>query len=372
MKRLKLDLNEFRHHISSKKILCYGGGDVGIRVIAIMENWGKQADILGFIDSNPNKWDKRLCYDKFSYPIISIDRALKNLPENVIILVTCSTMSANISEIMEMLNQYEELRNIECFSIAEIAQQQLLQSDYKEIVRESENMLIPKKIHYCWFGGKKPIFIEHMIDSWKEMCPDYEVIEWNEKNYDFTKNKYMRQAYAAKMWGFVSDYVRLDIIYRYGGIYLDTDVKILKSPDDLLYQKCFFIKDASFFVNTGGGFGAQKGALVLKEMMDYYEEIPFISEDCTMNKQSCVLHQYNILKRYGLTIDDQFQTVCEANIYPMLLDGTDMFTMQVRNSEKAYFAHYGTAIWVNNSLECRRKSREYFKCEGLDFYNIDI
>ena len=92
--------------------------------------------------------------------------------------------------------------------------------------------MIPKKIHYCWVGGApKPESVLVCINSWKKYCPDYEIIEWNETNYDFTKNKYMQQAYENKKWGFVPDYARLDIIYEHGGIYLDTDVEIIKSFD---------------------------------------------------------------------------------------------------------------------------------------------
>ena len=100
--------------------------------------------------------------------------------------------------------------------------------------------MIPKKIHYCWFGGNPlPELAIRCIESWKKYCPDYEIIRWDESNYDVTKNKYMYQAYENKRWGFVPDYARLDIIYNYGGIYLDTDVELLNSLDDLLDQKCF-------------------------------------------------------------------------------------------------------------------------------------
>ena len=79
--------------------------------------------------------------------------------------------------------------------------------------------MIPKVIHYCWFGGNPiPEKDRRYIEGWKEKCPDYEIIEWNERNYDVSKNKYMAQAYEEKKWGFVSDYARLDLVYQYGGI----------------------------------------------------------------------------------------------------------------------------------------------------------
>lgn len=368
MKRLYLDLGEFREFIKLKKLICYGCGSAGIRAIDIMENWGKSSDIILFVDSDKNKWDKTIGNDKSSYPIVSINEALKQVDKNTIILITCTT---DILEIREMLDQYVELDNIECFSLVEIAQQQLLKSDYKEIICESNSIIIPKKIHYCWFGGKKPILIEQVIDSWKQICSDYEIIEWNETNYDVSKNQYMKQAYESKAWGFVPDYARLDIIYNEGGIYLDTDVRILKKPDKLLYQKNFFISDCSFEVNLGSGFGAQPKEQIIKEFMDYYDGILFKLKDGTFNKVICVVHQYNVLKKYGMKINDQFQRVHGANIYPMILGGTNAHTMQLRNNEKAIFAHYGVTSWKDKkTIESRKRIRDYFQIEGLENYDI--
>ena len=104
--------------------------------------------------------------------------------------------------------------------------------------------MIPKVIHYCWFGGNEMSALEKKcIESWKTQCPDYEIIRWDETNYDVTKNLYMQQAYAAKKWAFVSDYARLDILYQHGGFYLDTDVELLQSLDAQENSKiCFHIR----------------------------------------------------------------------------------------------------------------------------------
>lgn len=100
--------------------------------------------------------------------------------------------------------------------------------------------MIPKKIHYCWFGRNPlPELARRCIESWKKYCPDYEIIEWNEDNYDINKIPYVKEAYQAKKWAFVTDYVRLDVVNKFGGIYLDTDVELLKSLDSLLKYKAF-------------------------------------------------------------------------------------------------------------------------------------
>ena len=98
--------------------------------------------------------------------------------------------------------------------------------------------MIPKVIHYCWFGGgKKPKLAKKCISSWKTYCPGYKLIEWNESNYDLSSApQFVREAAEAKKWAFVSDYVRLQVVYQYGGIYLDTDVELLRNIDFLLDQ----------------------------------------------------------------------------------------------------------------------------------------
>ena len=129
--------------------------------------------------------------------------------------------------------------------------------------------MIPKIIHYCWFGrNPKPELAVKCIKSWKKRCPDYEIIEWNEDNFDISSCPlYVRQAYEAKKWAFVSDYVRLKVVYDEGGVYLDTDVELKKGLDALLAYDAYFGFEDGTHVNTGLGFGAVKGAPILKEMM---------------------------------------------------------------------------------------------------------
>ena len=148
--------------------------------------------------------------------------------------------------------------------------------------------MIPKIIHYCWVGrSPKPESVLYCIESWRKYCPDYTIIEWNEDNYDFTKNKYMKQAYEKRKWGFVPDYARLDIVYNYGGIYLDTDVEIISNIDHLLDNVAFMgfenTGDGKYFVNCGQGFGAVPNNEVIGLMRDNYDDLEFIKKDGTLN-----------------------------------------------------------------------------------------
>lgn len=138
--------------------------------------------------------------------------------------------------------------------------------------------MIPKIIHYCWFGGNpKSNLIKQCIDSWKKYCPDYQIIEWNESNFNVNCNSYVKAAYEDKKWAFVSDYARLYVVYNCGGVYLDTDVLLHSKIDELLENKCWLASDDVRYVATGLGFGAEKGNWLIKTIMDAYEEYEYPS-----------------------------------------------------------------------------------------------
>lgn len=157
-----------------------------------------------------------------------------------------------------------------------------------------------KKIHYCWFGrGEKSPLIQKCINSWKSNCPDYEIIEWNEDNYDIHKNKYMEQAYEAQKWAFVSDYARLDIIYNYGGIYLDVDVELIKSLDEIVNKnvEAFFCY-AGEDISTGLGFGASPNNELVGMLLDSYKDLTFIDENGKMDLTPCPARNKEIFDSY--------------------------------------------------------------------------
>lgn len=143
--------------------------------------------------------------------------------------------------------------------------------------------MIPKVIHYCWFGGNPiPKMLRKCMQSWKKYCTDYDIIEWNESNFNINgMPRYVQEAYAAKKWAFVTDYARLWIIYHYGGIYLDTDVELIKPLDSLLANNGFFGFENQDYktINTGLGFGAIKGLQILADLMKPYDTQKFIYPD---------------------------------------------------------------------------------------------
>ena len=169
--------------------------------------------------------------------------------------------------------------------------------------------MIPKTIHYCWFGrNPKPRLAEKCIKSWKKHCPDYTIIEWNEDNFDLSSAPvYVQQAYEAKKWAFVTDYVRLKVVYDYGGVYMDTDVELKKGLDSLLTHQAYFGFEDGVHIATGLGFGSIQGLPILREMMEDYEGIPFIREDGSFDTEPCPSRNTKIFLRHGLVQNDNEQ-----------------------------------------------------------------
>lgn len=165
--------------------------------------------------------------------------------------------------------------------------------------------MIPKIIHYCWFGGNPlPNDVKKCIESWKKMCPDYEIVKWDESNFDVTKHPFSKAAYEAKAWAFVSDYARLKIVYDNGGIYLDTDVELLKNLDFLLKYQCYIgVQQVGHLCTTGLGFGASKQNTIVYEMLKMYDKIEYIDED--KFKFACPYLNNEIIKRMGYSYNPE-------------------------------------------------------------------
>lgn len=208
--------------------------------------------------------------------------------------------------------------------------------------------MIPKKIHYCWFGGNpKPKLAKKCIKSWKKFCPDYEIIEWNEENFDISSCPlYVRQAYEAKKWAFVTDYVRLQIIYAKGGIYFDTDVEIIKPLDDLLRYSAFFGFEDKF-IATGLGFGAEKGIELLKELMDDYKDIPFLLPDGTFDITVCPKRNTNVFLKHGLIQNNTLQIIDDNIVIlpPSYLCPIDYSSGVKKISSDTISIHHFSASW---------------------------
>lgn len=178
--------------------------------------------------------------------------------------------------------------------------------------------MIPKVIHYCWFGdGEMPEKDKQNIEGWKKLNPNYQIIRWDESNYDVKKNAYMSECYSVPKWGFVPDYARTDVIYHYGGFYFDTDVELKKPLDSLIEENCVMGFEKVDSVNHGHGFAAEKGNPIIKELLDFYDGIHFVNPDGSLNMTASPVYITNLLVKHGLKLNGKEQHIDGIHIFPV-------------------------------------------------------
>lgn len=218
--------------------------------------------------------------------------------------------------------------------------------------------LIPKKIHYCWFGrGEKPKLAQKCIASWKKYCPDYEIIEWNEDNFDININGYTRMCYEQKKYAFLSDYVRLWIIKEYGGLYFDTDVEVLRNYDELLIHNAFFGFESEQYVNTGIGFGAEACNAVVCKLLEEYNEL--INGDKGI--VGCPVLNTIALEQLGLKRNGKEQMVDNARIYPLsYFNPYEDATGRLNITKHTYSIHWYAKSWLDKKVILRSKVTKVF------------
>ena len=178
-------------------------------------------------------------------------------------------------------------------------------------------VMIPKVIHYCWFGGKqKPDSVLRCLESWRLYCPDYDIIEWNEKNFDILCCPYVTEAYEAKKWAFVTDYVRLWVLYNYGGVYMDTDVEVIGNIDKFLYNNAFSGFENDRYVPTGI-MGSVKNNKWIKINLEYYKNRNFKLKNGNCDLTTNVITIFTLTtKNYMLRLDYTFQDLGDVVFYP--------------------------------------------------------
>lgn len=212
--------------------------------------------------------------------------------------------------------------------------------------------MIPKIIHYCWFGGNPlPELGEKCIASWKKYLPGYEIKEWNESNFDLNCCDYVKEAYAAKKWAFVSDYARFYILYKYGGLYFDTDVEVIKDMSKIIekgqFVGCEINDKGSLEVNPGLGLGAISGTAFYKKVLEYYENIHF--NESNSNIETVVDHTTRMMKKYGWRGNGTIEKIEEIYVYPSEFFCPYNFrTGKLNITENTLSIHHYSASWISN------------------------
>ena len=212
-----------------------------------------------------------------------------------------------------------------------------------------------KKIHYCWFG-KKPLskLAKKCINSWKKFFPDYEIIQWNENNFDISYNAYVKEAYSAKKWAFVSDVARFKILYDVGGIYFDTDVEVIKKFDKIIANGSFMGVERKSFINSGLGMYAEPGLNIFKEVLDLYNTLHYINPDGSYNTKTVVDYVTEIFVNHGYKDTGNIQTIANITIYPEeYFCPKDYETKKIVITENTYSIHHFDGSWLTFSSKIK-------------------
>lgn len=226
---------------------------------------------------------------------------------------------------------------------------------------EDNKNIIPKTIHYCWFGGnEKPMIVKKCIESWKHNLKGYKIIEWNEENFNIEQNLFVKQAYEAKKFAFVSDYVRANALYNYGGIYLDTDVEVVKEfSEEILTQDSFWGFEEKDYVATST-IGAKKENVLIKKLLDQYNNKTFIDNKGNFDLSTNVYLISNIMKNIGFKLNGQYQKKESiATIYPQeYFSPYDYINCYIKASEDTYTIHHFYKSWLPLDVRIKGKIKK--------------
>ncbi|MCH5186346.1 MAG: hypothetical protein J1F64_09540 [Oscillospiraceae bacterium] len=255
--------------------------------------------------------------------------------------------------VFELLNKIQGTEKFSCYLIPAMCIKNYHNTGGKGVIKTTDSAIIPKIIHYMWLGGNPiPDRLQRCIESWKRYCPDYEIIQWNESNYDVHKNQFAAQAYDNKLYGFLPDYVRIELLYEYGGIYMDTDVELIRSPDDMLYQEAFCSVEKWQVLNFGGCSGSVKGHRALEPFMESWKRRSLFRSDGTIDKISSGLIDTAIALNAGYMINGITQSIMGMNIYTYdYFHPYDYMSGKLEKTSDTFSVHHFNGGWLDEKTK---------------------
>ena len=348
---------------NNRKIVMFGAGLIGqIIVPKILEEYGLLPYVSIVLDNDSTKWDSviNLCGKEV---LIASPQVLKEYDSNTAIFLNISRFE----------NVYKMLMDMPCTEDMQlyITPMILIDNFCKGVsggsAERTDKPLIPKKIHYTWFGSNPmPTNLQKCIDSWKKYCPDYEIIRHSEANYDVRKNAYIEAAYDKGAYAYVSDFARLDVLYEYGGIYMDTDVELIRSLDDMLYQDAFCGVEKWQDVTFGSVSGSVPGNKTLYEFIKFRENLKFDA------KNTCGFYDTQTALRLGYRIDGMTQRVGDMNIYAYdYFLPYDYMSGKCTITSNTYAIHWYNGGWLDEASRVANEKTKasydevYEKCQVL-------
>lgn len=347
---------EFHDTARMKKIIAFGASDF-LRVISLNYN-DLRLDhyIESVVDNDVGKQGRNVMINGSMKPIISPHSLQRYDEDSFAVLISSDIYAYQIYRQLEgMLGE----KNVDIFVLPLMISAHVDDATGEHMLEERGGKdRIPKTIHYFWFSGEKKDDLSlKCIESWKRACPDYELKEWNSSNFDVTANPFAHEAYKQRKWAYVSDYARLDTVYKYGGIYLDLDVVLYKSLDVLL-KNDFFVGFGPIRDIEAAVFGAAKGCSLVKEMMDIYSDMEFNMETSMRlpNLQPLLLDRF--FESKGFEINGRYQERDGMAIYPReLFSAKNWFTGEYEVTDAALGVHECAGGWAGKNGQGSKQAR---------------
>lgn len=347
---------EFQDCAKENKIVAFAASDFLKYICESYPELELEEKITYVVDNNVWKQGKTIKLINSTKEIYSIEKLMGEDISNTAILITSDIYGY---EIFEQISNTYPLFKMKCFILSLMISKHTSKSCKVNRFRiNSEERVIPKKIHYFWFSNeKKSELVKECINSWREACPDYDIIEWNSYNYDITSNAYMKDAYEAGNWAYVSDYARLDVIYQYGGIYLDTDLKLIKSLEQFLTND-FFIGFGPIRDIEAAAFGARKHHAILLELLNIYNNMKYEATNL-LNVQPVYLKRF--FEKKGFEINGEYQKKDGIVLYPKeYFSPVNWFTKKEEITKETVGIHYCVGGWMGE----KRQSERLKKIDG--------
>lgn len=344
----------------NSRVMIYGAGMIGQIVVPyFIKKYHLFQYIDGYVDMDRRKQSREIPVGLYQYKVHPPE-ILADVKENTVLLVT----NSKFYEVVKFLDEIPQLNGTEAYLIPVMQLSAKKPAQDISVKRYTSGQVIPRKIHYCWFGRKDmPEFLQKNIDTWERLCPGYEIIRWDEDNYDVSKIPFMREAFEQKRYGFATDVARLDILYRYGGIYMDTDVTLLKGLDELLYQEAFVSVEKWGNINTGGGCGAVQYHPMIKKMLEFRSGFHFLLADGSHNTETNGLYETAPFVEAGMRIDNTAQRVEGVTVYPSsVFHPYDYLSCQNELQEDTFGIHHFYGGWMGKEdLQNRKNTQEKYE-----------
>lgn len=337
---------QFKNEVvkNDHSIVAYGFGVIGKTVLPFFLDEAGLSDRIMFIaDADVHKQGESITVGKNSIVVQAPDK-MKEINDNFVILITGS----RFEKIAEYLDACEWLKDTDVFLLPQMLIEKTRTIGKYDNCNMGMEPLIPKTIHYCWFGNKEiPDRLKKCIESWQKYCPDYKVIRWSEENYNIEQHEYTKKAYEHKKWALIPDVVRLEVLLEHGGIYLDTDVELIKPLDSLLNQKGFVGVEKWGIINVGGGCGVVRHHPMMLCLLEKRLGVTFERTDGSLNMESSGSYETIPFIENGFIPNNTVQIINEMTVYSSdFFHPYDYMTKELSITENTYSIHRFAESWV--------------------------